>query len=311
MYTDFYLFSDELFSKLQCLFPSLVSSTLEGIWLEEQKRADCCNVLENCKGNIKINCNASEHCEKHSEKSSVTLKCSESCSSNVTHELDETLESGHKEVKFSGRCVCLPYGADIKDCKFIYLGPKGPTLESLLLRFPENMFYHVHPSEGVVDKLSGLQSLFRRSIKLEMIRDADIIGILVGTLGVARYQEAITRLKTVIKAAGKRSYTFVVGKPNEPKLANISEVDVFVYVACPETTIVDRGSDPILYRKLVAPWEVEVALVASREWSMTFEPDFSAMLPGGTRHVEVSDAPRQEEASVSLITNRTQALGLR
>lgn len=239
------------------------------------------------------------------------IECNGFCKINAPNNLDKNLKGGLREVKFNGRCVYLPNEVDIKDCCFIYLGPKGPTLNTLLLRFPENIFYHVLPSEGVVEKLSGMQSLFRRSIKLEMIRDAEIIGILVGTLGVARYREAITRLKTIIKTAGKRCYTFVVGKPNEPKLANISEVDVFVYVACPETTIVDRGSDPVLYRKLVAPWEVEVALVVGREWSMTFEPDFSAMLPGGARHMELSDAPRQEEASVSLITNRTQALGLR
>lgn len=295
--------ADELFSELQSSFPSLVLSTLEGLWHHEQKSADCCNVLEDCMGNSTCACNESESCE--------TSKCNDPRETNGPSDSLKSSESGQREVKFNGRRVSIPDGADIKDSSFIYVGPRGPTLDCLLLRFPENTFHHVPPSDGAVETLSGMQSLIRRSIKLEMIRDAEIIGILVGTLGVARYREAITRLKTIIKTAGKRSYTFVVGKPNEPKLANISEVDVFVYVACPETTIVDRGSDPVVYRKLVAPWEVEVALVAGREWSMTFEPDFSALLPGGAHHVEVSEVPREEEASVSLITNRTQALGVR
>jgi diphthamide biosynthesis enzyme Dph1/Dph2-like protein len=36
----------------------------------------------------------------------------------------------------------------------------------------------------------------------------------------------------VIKRAGKRSYTFAVGKINVAKLANFPEIDAFVVVAC-------------------------------------------------------------------------------
>lgn len=307
----FFFFPEELFSQLQCLFPSIVLSTLGDISHEEQKNTDCCKASENYQSNLKRNCNSSDDYETSSDKDIAAIKCSEFFRSKNDNSLTEALESGHRKIMFNGRCVCLSNGMEMKDYNFLYIGPKGPTLDSLLLRFPENTFYQVPPSDGTLEKLSGMKSLMQRSIKLEMIRDADIIGILVGTLGVARYQEAITRLKSIIKAAGKRSYTFVVGKPNEPKLANISEINIFVYVACPETTLVDRASDPVLYRNLVAPWEVEVALVAGREWSMSFEPDFSAMLPGGACHMEVSHAPRQEEVNVSLITNKTQALGVR
>lgn len=265
---------------------------------------DGSDTLEDCRSSSACASSESESCE-------TSIKSNESCTPNGPGGPLRSSESGLQEVKFNGRLVSLPDGADIKNCSFIFVGPRGPTLDSLLLRFPENTFHHVPPSDGAMETLSGMQSLIRRSIKLEMIRDAEIIGILIGTLGVARYREAITRLKAIIKAAGKRSYTFVVGKPNEPKLANISEVDVFVYVACPETTIVDRSTDPVVYRKLVAPWEVEVALLPGREWSMTFEPDFTALLPGGARHMEVRESPREETASVSLITNRTQALGVR
>lgn len=332
----FNFFPGQVCSELHLSLPHLVCSTLEGVWCGEhtvadtdkehscqshkkkrkesdynKKRADCSHESENCKSDSEFNCCDSENCQKSVGKNVYGNSHNESCMSNVSNSFIENSENSHREVKFSGRCVLLPHGTDIKDCSFIYLGPRGPALDSLLLRFANNTFYHVSPSSDVVQKLSGMQSLFRRNIKLEMIRDANIIGILVGTLGVARYQEAIARLKTIIRSAGKRSYTFVVGKPNEPKLANISEVDVFAYVTCLETTLVDRASDPILYRKLVAPWEVEVALVAGREWSMTFESDFIALLPGGAHHIEICEAPRQEEASVSLITNQTQTLGLR
>ena len=38
----------------------------------------------------------------------------------------------------------------------------------------------------------------------------------------------------LIKSVGKKSYTFVVGKINVPKLANFQEIEAFVLVACPE-----------------------------------------------------------------------------
>ena len=334
MFVNF--FAGEVFPELRVSLPHLVCSSLEGVWCEEDtgpstdkehtchsqnkeskgsmdndQSEDCCDVCQNNKSDCKCNCNNSENCNKCVKKSVNSKSDNESCINKVSNNVIENSESSHKEVKFNGRHVLLPHRTNINDCSFIYIGPKGPTLDTLLLRFANSTFYHLPPHTDGVQKLTGMQSLFRRNIKLEMIRDANIIGILVGTLGVARYQEAIARLKIIIKSAGKRCYTFVVGKPNEPKLANISEVDVFVYVTCPETTIVDRAADPILYRKLAAPWEVEVALVAGREWSMSFESDFNALLPGGELHVEVCEAPRQEEASVSLITNQTQTLGLR
>ena len=44
-----------------------------------------------------------------------------------------------------------------------------------------------------------------------------------------------------IRGAGKRCYTFLVGKPNVAKLANFPEIDVFVLVACPETSFPDTS----------------------------------------------------------------------
>lgn len=66
------------------------------------------------------------------------------------------------------------------------------------------------------------------------------MGILVGTLGVEHYLEIITSLRELIARAGKSSYTFVIGKINEAKLANFMEIDVYVLVACPENSLVRK-----------------------------------------------------------------------
>jgi diphthamide biosynthesis protein 2 len=56
----------------------------------------------------------------------------------------------------------------------------------------------------------------------------------VGTLGVAGYGDAVERIRDLAQAAGKRTYTLLMGKPSPAKLANFPEVEVFVLVADPQ-----------------------------------------------------------------------------
>jgi diphthamide biosynthesis protein 2 len=59
---------------------------------------------------------------------------------------------------------------------------------------------------------------------VEKARGAAILGLLVSTLsGSDRVQAALRVLRRLIAAAGKRSYTVLIGKPNPAKLANFPE----------------------------------------------------------------------------------------
>ena len=130
----------------------------------------------------------------------------------------------------------------------------------------------------------------RRYFAIEKTKDAVRIGILVGTLGVSKYRDIIDKCRDSIKRAGKRPYTFLVGKPNAPKLANFPEVDVFVIVACPENSINialgdtqkgrDRSGSDFL-RPIITPFELDIALNSEREWfGSSFKADFKSILPG-------------------------------
>lgn len=85
--------------------------------------------------------------------------------------------------------------------------------------------------------LTGLtisRNLMRRHYLVEKAKDAQIIGILVGTLGVKNYLGAISHLRELIRKANRKSYTLAVGKLNVAKLANFEEVrqlqlDTFEY----------------------------------------------------------------------------------
>lgn len=99
----------------------------------------------------------------------------------------------------------------------------------------------------------------RRYAVVQRARDADVFGILVGTLGVgsftnafipsvprldlssppAAYLPLIKHLRTVLRRARKKSYTISVGKLNPAKLGNFLEIECFVLVACPENSVID------------------------------------------------------------------------
>lgn len=53
-----------------------------------------------------------------------------------------------------------------------------------------------------------------------------LAGVLVGTLGVAGYRDAMQRVRQAAHQAGKKTYTLLMGKPSPAKLANFPEIEV-------------------------------------------------------------------------------------
>jgi diphthamide biosynthesis protein 2 len=66
------------------------------------------------------------------------------------------------------------------------------------------------------------------------------------------------RVKAILKAANKKFYTFVVGKVNVPKLANFQEIDIFVLIGCPLSSLLDSRD---FFKPMITPLELELALV--------------------------------------------------
>ena len=178
-----------------------------------------------------------------------------------------------------GRTIDLPEGATLEECVMCYIGAEGATLTNLLMTFNKCPFYTYDPLKGVArhETTNVNRMLMRRFYLIEKARDADIVGILVGTLGVLDYLTAIRRMKQLIRAAGKKSYMFVVGKLNVAKLANLMEIDVFVHVACAENTLVDSSE---FYKPVVTPYELDVACNTAQQWTGNYVTDFRELLPG-------------------------------
>lgn len=122
------------------------------------------------------------------------------------------------------------------------------------------------PTTEISSTLTARRLLGRRYARLLSVATAGIIGILVNTLSVSNYLSSVDSIRKQIAAAGKKSYTIVVGKLNPAKLANFAEVDGWVVVGCWESSLVE--DDAGFYRPVITPFELDVALAGDdvRTW---------------------------------------------
>ncbi|XP_018427496.1 PREDICTED: diphthamide biosynthesis protein 2 [Nanorana parkeri] len=192
---------------------------------------------------------------------------------------------------------------------FFYVGGEGPTLNNLLLAWPGCPFFSFNPEtgEGRKEGLNVNRALMKRFYLIERARDAQVVGIVVGTLGVSDYLSALAHLKDVIHRAGKKSHMLSMGKLNPAKLANFPEVDIFVLVACAENSLLDSSE---FYRPIVTPDEMEVACNPAREWGGCCVTEFRELLPGGSAHVPFPDVDPEDadRTDVSLITGELRSI---
>uniref|UniRef100_A0AC35UHK8 2-(3-amino-3-carboxypropyl)histidine synthase subunit 2 n=1 Tax=Rhabditophanes sp. KR3021 TaxID=114890 RepID=A0AC35UHK8_9BILA len=160
------------------------------------------------------------------------------------------------------------YNEDIDNVVVVFVGsPDSPFLTLWLMTFinttkaviynPVNEFIEVQTSIAA-------RLLRKRLFLIEKVRDAETLGLVVGTLGVGGHNEAVKRVRELCKAMGKKLYVLSIGKLNEAKLANFAnEIDVFVLLSCPFGVLMDSAQ---YYRPLVCLFEAEIGLNANKNW---------------------------------------------
>ena len=179
---------------------------------------------------------------------------------------------------------------------------------TLALHFNRNQQYRYDPATQTLSpsypKIA--KELMKRFYLIEKAKDAQRIGVLVGTLGVSRYRDIIDRTHAAIKHSGKKVYTFLVGKPNVPKLANFPEIELFVMVACPENSVIDSKD---FMQPVITPYELDIALNKDREWTGEFSANFQDILPGSAKFKEF--LPELENSTdISLISGKVRTMNL-
>ncbi|EHA55284.1 diphthamide biosynthesis protein 2 [Pyricularia oryzae 70-15] len=176
--------------------------------------------------------------------------------------------SSGDSVEFEG-----PSAADLTEYDIFHIStPPTSLLLALSSRVKSlRIFPTAAPNASSSSHLSDAPSvaqfsrrlLGRRYAKLLTLSTAGIIGILVNTLSVSNYLSSLDAIRKQIAAAGKKSYTVVVGKLNPAKLANFAEIDGWVVVGCWESSLVE--DDASFYRPAITPFELEVALMKDEE----------------------------------------------
>ncbi|KAK6143307.1 hypothetical protein DH2020_023655 [Rehmannia glutinosa] len=149
-------------------------------------------------------------------------------------------EETSQNYNIGGLSWRLPQGRKMEDYLLFWIGSEDPAFANVVLTF----------NSCEIEELC-------RYYLFEKAKDANMIGILVGTLGAAGYLHMIHKMRELITKAGKKSYTFVMGRPNPAKLANFPECDVFVNVSCAQTALLDSKE---FLAPIITPFEAMLAL---------------------------------------------------
>ena len=117
--------------------------------------------------------------------------------------------------------------------------------------------------------------LMQRFNMCQKIKEAQVIGILVGTVVVDGYLTMMNKIKRVMEKAGKKYYEVLVGKINEPKLKNLSHIiDIYCLISCRETSMYDPKA--FFGVSLVMPHEILLALETdTHPWESKITTDFT------------------------------------
>ncbi|KAI9729581.1 MAG: Diphthamide biosynthesis protein 2 [Cirrosporium novae-zelandiae] len=138
-------------------------------------------------------------------------------------------------------------------------------------------------------------ALRRRYALLTSLNTASIFGILINTLSVKNYLHMVEHVKEQIRKAGKKSYTFVVGKVNAAKIANFSEIGGWVVIGCWESSLIESKD---FWKPVITPFELGLALQQDSEriWTGEWKGDFQSVLDETQYKVMNSAANQQQEA---------------
>ncbi|KDQ07197.1 hypothetical protein BOTBODRAFT_167279 [Botryobasidium botryosum FD-172 SS1] len=196
-----------------------------------------------------------------------------------------------------------PAPAEVDNFIIFYIGGESLGLSNLLITHPACSVYSYNPLDRSARTETGRsnKALMRRYATVQKARDADVFGILVGTLGIASYLPLISRLREILARGRKKSYTISVGKLNPAKLANFVEIECFVLVACPENSLIDNKE---FMQPIVTPYELELALSPEPRWTGRLVLDFKQILS------EAAEAEPRENGSEEEFDNDQPAFSL-
>ncbi|EEF31794.1 diphteria toxin resistance protein 2, dph2, putative [Ricinus communis] len=214
----------------------------------------------------------------------------------ATNDVGEAAGCRHK---IGGLIWDLSRGQRMEDYLLVWIGSGNSAFANVVLTFNgcEIVRYDAKESRLVTDLSQQRRILKRRYYLVEKAKDANIVGILVGTLGVAGYLDMIHQMKDLITSAGKKAYTLVMGRPNPAKLANFPECDIFIYVSCAQTALLDSKE---FLAPVITPFEAMIAFNRGSQWTGAYVMEFRDLIDSSPVEAMIKPA----EARFSFIQGR-------
>nr|XP_043615219.1 2-(3-amino-3-carboxypropyl)histidine synthase subunit 2 [Erigeron canadensis] len=233
-------------------------------------------------------------------------------------------DTPRRAYRIGGLCWSLEEGRNMEDYSLFWIGPDNSAFANCVLTFNGCEIVRYDATENVLltDTSQQRRILKRRYFLVEKAKDAGIVGILVGTLGVAGYLSMIHQIKEMVTKAGKKAYTLVMGRPNPSKLANFAECDVFIYISCAQTALWDSKD---FLAPVITPFEAILAFNRGSEWTgkyvMEFqdlvaptpigiengqEARYSFFLGGYIEDHDLQDINKEDEDGALALANMTQ-----
>ncbi|XP_027165732.1 2-(3-amino-3-carboxypropyl)histidine synthase subunit 2-like [Coffea eugenioides] len=198
---------------------------------------------------------------------------------------EDSSQKADTKFRLGGLGWSLPEGHRMEDYLLFWIGLDNSAFTNFILTFNSCEIVRYDAIEGCLktDVSQQAKILKRRYYLVEKAKDANMVGILVGTLGVAGYLDMIHQMTELVTRAGKKAYTFLMGKPNPAKLANFPECDVFIYVSCAQTALLDSKE---FLAPIITPFEALIAFNRGSQWTGAYSMEFQDVVASQPAEVE-------------------------
>ena len=203
-------------------------------------------------------------------------------------------------------CTSPKLPEDIQE--YVFVADGRFHLESAMIHNPTKQAFRYNPYDKTMTKEGYEHEEMRTARKdaIDTAAKAQTVGLILGTLGRQGNPAIMQRLKSKLKAAGKRVVTLLMSEIFPQKLALMPQVDAWVQVACPRLSV-DWGT--AFTKPLLNPYEAEVAL-ATAEWAPVYPMDYYASGSGSWTNYhkpETSGTAEQSDAGVVIHTRAKAA----
>lgn len=205
-------------------------------------------------------------------------------------------------------CWSQPNLSLTEDYTCIYIGNDNQSFFNISMGIKCKKWLLYNPRANELKEMTVADSRWmrKRYFYIEKCKDAQSVGIVVGTLTTKGYLEMVKHIQELAKSRDVRSYMISVGKVNPAKLANFMDIDCFVLVGCPENTLYNSKD---FYKPLVSVFEIEMAW--NPAWKNilpdTYCTDFRELLPEGKLYKR-DDNAKFDENDISLVSGRVRHL---